>query len=56
VIVVDWEKGASFYTFYLQAVINVKIVGKKVSEFLKAAKINPLCVHCIGHSLGAHVN
>ena len=55
-IVVDWENGASLATLYVGAANNVKFVGKKVSEFLKAAKINPLSVHCIGHSLGAHVN
>lgn len=54
-IVVDWRKGASFETHYFGAADNVIFVGKKVSEFFKVAKINPSSVHCIGHSLGAHV-
>ena len=54
-IVVDWQKGASSRTAYIYAVINVRFVGKKVSEFLTASKIKTLNVHCIGHSLGAHV-
>ena len=51
---VDWESGAAM-PFYIQAVSNSKITGNKVGEFLDVAQINPVKVHCIGHSLGAHV-
>ena len=33
---------------------NTKIVGKKTALFLNQSNIDPLDVHCIGHSLGAH--
>ena len=55
VIVVDWEQGA-VAPDYFKATDNVKIVGPKVADFIKNANINAANVHCIGHSLGAHVN
>ena len=51
---VDWESGAAM-PFYIQAVSNSIKTGNKVGEFLDVAEINPITVHCIGHSLGAHV-
>lgn len=54
IIVVDWEKGAVAPN-YFGAVVNAKTTGLKVGEFISAAGINTANIHCIGHSLGAHV-
>ncbi|RNA40557.1 pancreatic lipase-related 2-like [Brachionus plicatilis] len=54
VINVDWKDGAKGPN-YFTAVENVEIAGNKVGSFIKEAKIDPSKVHCIGHSLGAHV-
>lgn len=51
VINVDWKEGAKGPN-YFTAVENVEVVGKKVGQFIKDAKIDPSKVHCIGHSLG----
>jgi hypothetical protein len=39
----------------LKAVTNTKICGNKIADFLTSNGISPKLVHCIGHSLGAHV-
>ncbi|CAF0968787.1 unnamed protein product [Brachionus calyciflorus] len=54
IIVVDWEKGASGPN-YLAASSNVVITGQKMADFIRESNINASTVHCIGHSLGAHV-
>ncbi len=57
IIVVDWEEGAKptlSGAIYFKAAENTKIVGKKTADLLADLKIDPLNVHCIGHSLGAH--
>ena len=53
-ILIDWEAGAVAPN-YLKAVDNAKNVGRQVGQFIQSANIDPMNVHCIGHSLGAHV-
>ncbi|CAF0758384.1 unnamed protein product [Brachionus calyciflorus] len=54
VIVVDWEKGAAAPN-YFAASSNVVITGQKIADFIRDSNIDVSKVHCIGHSLGAHV-
>ncbi|XP_053394887.1 inactive pancreatic lipase-related protein 1-like isoform X2 [Mercenaria mercenaria] len=57
VIFVDWRKGA-WEINYLRAVANTRVVGAQVAQLLKVLRkvydIDPVNVHIIGHSLGAH--
>ncbi|RNA11919.1 pancreatic triacylglycerol lipase, partial [Brachionus plicatilis] len=53
VIAIDWSEGAAAPN-YLAAKDNTRIVGHKISQFLRNNQIDPKKVHCIGHSLGAH--
>lgn len=58
VIVVDWHKGS--VPPYTQAVANIRLVGaitayllSDIARYTGEQKLNR--VHCIGHSLGAHM-
>jgi hypothetical protein len=53
-LMIDWSKKASVF-FYSNAIKNARKIGEYVGEFIKLSQIDPLRVHCIGHSLGAHV-
>jgi pimeloyl-ACP methyl ester carboxylesterase len=57
VIFVDWSKGAREIN-YLRAVANTRVVGAQVAQLLKILTtvydVDPINVHIIGHSLGAH--
>ena len=59
VIAVDWGEASSLignsWMPYVDAAGNTKIIGRFVASFLNATKIDPQSVHCIGHSLGAHL-
>jgi hypothetical protein len=50
---VDWAGGAAGPDYY-QAHSNVQTVGEITARFIYSTRINPMQVHCIGHSLGAH--
>ena len=50
-MIVDWEKGASAPD-YFKASSNAVITGIKLANFITENNINPMDVHCIGHSLG----
>ncbi len=40
----------------MDAVNNTKKIGRKTAEIIKKLKLDPTSdVHCIGHSLGAHL-
>ncbi len=52
--IVDWRNEASGID-YFKAVFNVRQVAKHIAKFMNDAFIMPKKVHCIGHSLGAHV-
>lgn len=59
VIIVDWQGGSS--PPYTQAVANIRLVGamtahllNDLSKFTGDLKLDH--VHCIGHSLGAHLS
>jgi hypothetical protein len=51
---VDWKDGAAG-PIYPVASVNVRVVGPRVVEFIVKSGIDPSKIHCIGHSLGAHV-
>lgn len=51
----DWKDWAAFPD-YIGAADRSKVVGSAVALFLSKNYIDPKKVHCIGHSLGAHVN
>lgn len=57
VIVVDWRRGAREIN-YLRSVANIRVVGAQVAQLLTVLRnvynIDPMDVHIIGHSLGAH--
>ena len=62
VLVVDWSHGAGFAldkSFYHQAAANTRYVGAAtaliVRQIDQMERSSDLTVHCIGHSLGAHV-
>ena len=65
VLTVDWSKGASRSLFdpwgsYNQAVANSRYIGLATQNMLDCLERDQLSethieVHCIGHSLGAHV-
>ncbi|XP_031367475.1 pancreatic triacylglycerol lipase-like isoform X2 [Apis dorsata] len=56
VIIVNWIAGAG--PPYTQAVANTRLIGamtaRLVYQLIEIGGINPLKMHCIGHSLGAH--
>ncbi|XP_069354959.1 pancreatic triacylglycerol lipase-like isoform X4 [Maniola hyperantus] len=56
VVVVDWAGGS--LPLYTQATANTRLVGLEVAHFINTLQkdhgLNPLDVHIIGHSLGAH--
>lgn len=56
VIVVDWAGGS--LPLYTQATANTRLVGLELGYFInyliKAYGVDPLDIHIIGHSLGAH--
>lgn len=54
VFIVDWKWGA-IPPNYFSAAENIKTVGRGVGEFILKYSINTSSVHCVGHSLGAHV-
>lgn len=59
VIVIDWHKGSG--PPYTQAVANIRLVGAMTAHLLadlsrKTHAHNLKHVHCIGHSLGAHLS
>ncbi len=53
-VFVDWSLAAAGPN-YFQAVANVKPVASDIASFIRDQNIDPMNVHCIGHSLGAHV-
>lgn len=50
-ILVDWKDGAAAPD-YPKARDNVRVVGKKVNDFIRATRIDPKTIYCVGHSLG----
>jgi hypothetical protein len=36
-------------------VANVRLIAADIAQFIRNNQISPMKVHCIGHSLGAHV-
>lgn len=58
VFCIDWSEAAKSPD-YLSVLPNVSIVGRMISNFIdrliKIFKASPNYIHCIGHSLGAHV-
>ena len=57
---VDWKDGAamilpSAWSSYEKAVNNTRLTARGIADFLKSSGIDQTQVHCIGHSLGAHV-
>lgn len=54
VIVVDWRVGAAGPNYH-NAAQNTRVTARKLSEFLEESQLDQSKVHCIGHSLGAHV-
>lgn len=59
VIVIDWHGGSG--PPYTQAVANIRLVGAMTAHLLAdlaryTANHNLKHVHCIGHSLGAHLS
>ena len=59
VVIIDWQKDAGVEvngSIYVDAVNNSKKIGLKTAEIIKKLKIDPTSdIHCIGHSLGAHL-
>ena len=54
VIGVDWRQGAVGPN-YISAAHHTLECGEKIANFIKETKIDSKTIHCIGHSLGAHV-
>ena len=58
VIVVDWSKAASSL-FYFQSAADTRVVGAMTAFFINklvnATNVMQSDIHCIGHSLGAHI-
>lgn len=54
VIMVNWKQGAQAPD-YFSAASNTRQVGEKIAKFITDSRITTSRVHCIGHSLGAHV-
>jgi hypothetical protein len=54
VISVDWKSDASGLD-YNNVAGRARNIGAELSDFINGASINRLTIHCIGHSLGAHV-
>ncbi|RNA22544.1 pancreatic triacylglycerol lipase [Brachionus plicatilis] len=54
VIVVEWGEGARPPN-YFSAAANTKKVGEKMADFINEAGLDGSKIHCIGHSLGAHI-
>ena len=59
VIAIDWAESSTLignsWLPYVDAAGNTKLVGSFVAKFLSDSNINTQNVHCIGHSLGAHL-
>lgn len=56
VIAVNWEYVAKGPLYnYLSVVDKVGKFGSAIGNFIKSVNMNYMNVHCIGHSLGAHV-
>ena len=53
-ISVDWKDGAAPPN-YPKAASNTRLTARGIADFLKSSGIDQTQVHCIGHSLGAHV-
>ena len=45
------ENGAALL-YYFSAAANARLAGTELGNFIVQTGINPLNVHCIGHSLG----
>lgn len=54
VISVDWKEDAAGLD-YNNVAGRARTIGGELSDFINGASINRLTIHCIGHSLGAHV-
>lgn len=54
VFAVNWAAGASGLD-YFNAATNAKVCGTSIGNFISRTGITASNVHCIGHSLGAHV-
>lgn len=54
VIVVEWSAGAKPPN-YFSAASNTRIVGEKIANLIDTNRLDTSKVHCIGHSLGAHI-
>ena len=62
VLIVDWKEGASLVLLdaegsYNKAVANTRYIGLATERYIQCLQSNDpnIEVHCIGHSLGAHV-
>ena len=58
VFAIDWSKGAKTIN-YLKAAADTRTVGPLVADFIKKLAnltgASPSTMHCVGHSLGAHI-
>jgi len=58
VVLVDWTNGANVGVFnidYPKASQNTRVVGDQLGQLVKYLGVSQSDVHCIGHSLGAHL-
>ena len=57
-IIVDWAESA-FQKQYGQAAADCRVVGAQIAQlvdwFKSQVQVDPVNVHIIGHSLGAHI-
>ncbi|XP_015903187.1 pancreatic lipase-related protein 2-like [Parasteatoda tepidariorum] len=57
VIIVDWSKGNTLP--YTKATANCRVVGAEIAllieNLIKYMNVDPMKVHLVGHSLGAHI-
>ncbi len=54
VFIVDWSSEATKLD-YVKVAHSVTLIGNSIGTFILSIGISPKNVHCIGHSLGAHV-
>jgi hypothetical protein len=54
VFIVDWSEDASKLD-YIKVAHIVDLIGYTIGSFIESIRISVKQVHCIGHSLGAHV-
>lgn len=54
IFAIDWSEGSSGYNYY-DVANNAKKCASDIVQFIHLSNINPKSIHCIGHSLGAHI-